>query len=211
MPLVPCGALKAASQSVRGLKLNQSVRNFLRSSRRTRRRKEVRVKKNLRSARGTCCSSEAEWCYSLPIGSISNLGQLRELFVQRFAGNHRINKDVNYLFSILQRERETLCAWYERFFGVIVEVLEVTVCETIFAFQRGCTQGDFKKELIVHPTQDLSDLFAKTKRYMTLEESLAVERRVCTAREKSKRFPLGIKDVKGNVQSSSRLSLPIGH
>ncbi|PKI58750.1 hypothetical protein CRG98_020857 [Punica granatum] len=79
--------------------------------------------------------------------------------------------------SIEQREGETLRTWYERFFGVVVEVPEVTVCEIISAFRRGCKHGYFTKDHIVHPGQNLGDLFARAKRYMTLEESLAVEKK----------------------------------
>ncbi|PKI45080.1 hypothetical protein CRG98_034542 [Punica granatum] len=56
------------------------------------------------------------------------------------------------------------------------EVLEVIVPETISTFQRGCRLGNFKKDLIVQPAQDLRNLSARAKRYMTLEESLAISK-----------------------------------
>ncbi|PKI58603.1 hypothetical protein CRG98_020992 [Punica granatum] len=75
----------------------------------------------------------------------------------------RIRKNVNYPFHMEQREGETHHAWHKRFFGVVAEVPEVTMCKTISAFQRGWKQGDFKKDLIVHSAQNLGDLSARER------------------------------------------------
>ncbi|PKI61526.1 hypothetical protein CRG98_018110 [Punica granatum] len=46
----------------------------------------------------------------------------------------RIGKDVNYLFGMEQKDGELLLVWYNRFFGIVAKVHEVTSCETISAF-----------------------------------------------------------------------------
>ncbi|PKI46299.1 hypothetical protein CRG98_033308 [Punica granatum] len=63
-------------------------------------------------------------------------------------------------------------ACVQRYFGVIVEVLEVTLRETISAFQRGLKILDFKKDLIILQAVDRADLAARNKRFMKLKEAL---------------------------------------
>ncbi|OWM74567.1 hypothetical protein CDL15_Pgr005147 [Punica granatum] len=50
------------------------------------------------------------------------------------AETQRIGKDVNYLFGMEQKDGELLLVWYNRFFGIVAKVHEVTSCETISAF-----------------------------------------------------------------------------
>ncbi|PKI77663.1 hypothetical protein CRG98_001946 [Punica granatum] len=62
--------------------------------------------------------------------------------------------------------------------------------------------GDFKRDLIVHPAQDLGDLSARAKRYVTLEKSLAAK--------KKGHMATTLKFVRGGGydKSPTRVSLP---
>ncbi|PKI55154.1 hypothetical protein CRG98_024445 [Punica granatum] len=79
----------------------------------------------------------SNWFHSLSPGSITSFKQLHELFIQRFAATRRVKSDLNELFTLEQKEGETLRAWYECFIKVITEIESLTPHEGMSAFQRG--------------------------------------------------------------------------
>ncbi|PKI66911.1 hypothetical protein CRG98_012674 [Punica granatum] len=64
----------------------------------------------------------ADWLHSLQPGSIGSFKQLKELFLERFESMCQAKRSVTKLFSLEQREKESLRDWYDRFFKASTEV-----------------------------------------------------------------------------------------
>ncbi|PKI42317.1 hypothetical protein CRG98_037288 [Punica granatum] len=76
----------------------------------------------------------------------------KELFIQRFAATRRVKRDLNELFTMEQKEGETLRAWYKDLFKVFTKIESLSPRKAMSAFQRGLRKRRLKKSLIVRKT-----------------------------------------------------------
>lgn len=124
----------------------------------------------------------ADWFYSLESGSITSFVTLKErflecfasslrIFLECFASSLRIKHTLMELFGMQQREKESLCHWYERFVKVAAEVDDLTSKEKMAAFQRGLHDDEFVKNMIIDPPSDFTDLAERTQRFIAIEEA----------------------------------------
>ncbi|XP_031386689.1 uncharacterized protein LOC116200116 [Punica granatum] len=101
---------------------------------------------------GTLTGIASDWLHLLAPCSITSFKQLQELFIQRFAATRRVKRDLNELFTMEQKEGETLRAWYKDLFKVFTKIESLSPRKAMSAFQRGLRKRRLKKSLIVRKT-----------------------------------------------------------
>lgn len=111
---------------------------------------------------GACIDGPAmQWFMHLPPNSISSFSELHESFIQHFSRSWRAPKQADDLYSIVQKENESLQDFLKRFNSVKVTIPNCLEETAVSAFKKGLKRN--------------SSLFWKLVKYLcsTMAEVLA--------------------------------------
>ncbi|KAL0402078.1 UNVERIFIED_CONTAM: hypothetical protein Slati_4237700 [Sesamum latifolium] len=119
----------------------------------------------------TFTRSAQQWFNQLPSGSIRSFREFRSLFLHHFASSKRYQKTIMSLFSLQQREGESLKEYLQRFNLAALEVPTATSNALICAFTQKLQDEDFFKSLTKKPHRIFYNLLALAEQYINLEEA----------------------------------------
>ncbi|KAK4394080.1 hypothetical protein Sango_1878800 [Sesamum angolense] len=101
--------------------------------------------------RTTLAGKAMTWFNQLPIGSIDNFEQLSQRFLHHFAINKRYPKTASYLFTVVQREQESLRDYVQRFSEAVLEVPHVNSELLASIMQQNLRRGRFRESIAGNP------------------------------------------------------------
>ncbi|XP_012834024.1 PREDICTED: uncharacterized protein LOC105954886 [Erythranthe guttata] len=113
------------------------------------------------------------WFNSLPTGSIEALSQLTDRFAHHFAINKEYAKTPAYLFTITQREGETLRNYIQRFVEASHKVPNVGGSMIAGIIQQNLKEGRFKESIAGRPPTTLEELLSRAEKHVRIEEASA--------------------------------------
>ncbi|KAL0456963.1 UNVERIFIED_CONTAM: hypothetical protein Slati_1035500 [Sesamum latifolium] len=119
----------------------------------------------------TFTRSAQQWFNQLPSGSIRSFEEFRSLFLHHFASIKRCRKIILSLFSLQQREGESLKEYFQRFNLAALEVPTATSNALICAFTQGLQDENFFKSLTKKPPRNFYNLLVLAEQYINLEEA----------------------------------------
>ncbi|KAL0453522.1 UNVERIFIED_CONTAM: hypothetical protein Slati_1330300 [Sesamum latifolium] len=91
----------------------------------------------------TLAGKTMAWFNQLPIGTIDIFEQLSQRFLHHFAINKRYPKTASYLFTMIQREHESLRDYVQRFSKAVLEVPHVNPELLQVSYSRICAGEGF--------------------------------------------------------------------
>ncbi|KAL0352383.1 UNVERIFIED_CONTAM: hypothetical protein Scaly_1627000 [Sesamum calycinum] len=106
---------------------------------------------NCKIFRTTLAGKAMTWFNQLPIGSIDKFEQLSQRFLHYFAINKRYPKTVSYLFTVIQREQESLRDYVQRFSEAVLEVPHVNPKLLASIMQQNLRRGRFRESIAGKP------------------------------------------------------------
>lgn len=125
--------------------------------------------------RSTLKKEASKWFNQLPVGSITGFEQLVQRFQTNFAINKKRPKTASYLFTVIQREGESLREYMIRFLQAVREVPHVNQELLPDIIQRTLKHRKFRESLAGKPPADLEELMARANKYVRIEEALELE------------------------------------
>ncbi|KAL2251530.1 UNVERIFIED_CONTAM: hypothetical protein Sindi_2275300 [Sesamum indicum] len=125
--------------------------------------------------RTTLSKRALAWFNQLPAGTISSLEQLVQRFLHHFSMNKKIPKTAAYLFTVRQREGETLRDFMQRFVDAVHEVPHVNQELLASIVQQNLQPGRFKESIAGKPPSTMEDLIVRSQKYIRIEESNAMD------------------------------------
>ncbi|XP_012851566.1 PREDICTED: uncharacterized protein LOC105971264 [Erythranthe guttata] len=111
------------------------------------------------------------WFNSLPIGSIDTFARLLTRFTNQFAINKQYAKTPAHLFSVVQRDNETLRNYIKRFVEAVHEVPSVGQDMLSGIMQQNLKPGRFKESIAGRPPGNLEELLNRAEKYVRIEEA----------------------------------------
>ncbi|KAL0432392.1 UNVERIFIED_CONTAM: hypothetical protein Slati_2573500 [Sesamum latifolium] len=102
---------------------------------------------------------------------IDCLGQLTQRFLHHFSMNKKVSKTIAYLFTVCQRENESLSDYVQRFVEAVHEVSHVNRELLANIIQQNLLPGRFKESIAEKPPNSLEDLLMRSQKYIRIEES----------------------------------------
>ncbi|KAK4381051.1 hypothetical protein Sango_3005300 [Sesamum angolense] len=111
------------------------------------------------------------WFNQLPIGSIDNFEQLSQRFLHHFAINKRYPKTASYLFTVVQREQESLRDYVQRFSEAVLEVPHVNSELLASIMQQNLRRGRFRESIAGKPPATLDELLVRAEKYIRIKET----------------------------------------
>ncbi|KAL2253406.1 UNVERIFIED_CONTAM: hypothetical protein Sindi_0135300 [Sesamum indicum] len=115
------------------------------------------------------------WFNQLLAGTISSLEQLVQRFLHHFSMNKKVPKTAASLFTIRQREGETLRDYIHRFVETMHEVPHVNHELLASIIQQNLPRGRFKESIAGKPPSTMEDLLVRSQKYIRIEESNALD------------------------------------
>ena len=125
--------------------------------------------------RTTLSKRALAWFNQLPAGTISSLEQLVQRFLHHFSMNKKVPKTAAYLFTIRQREGETLRDFMQRFVDAVHEVPHVNQELLASIVQQNLQPGRFKESIAGKPPSTMEDLLVRSQKYIQIKESNALD------------------------------------
>ncbi|GFS38941.1 hypothetical protein Acr_00g0060380 [Actinidia rufa] len=116
------------------------------------------------------------WFRKLSPGTIDSFGDLSRLFVANFMSCRNRQKNVSHLFTIHQKETESLKDFVKRFNQAILEVEDPSDKVIIMAMMEGLRPGPLFDSLSKNIPETLSALQSKADKYITAEELAEAKR-----------------------------------
>ncbi|KAL0437525.1 UNVERIFIED_CONTAM: hypothetical protein Sradi_0460400 [Sesamum radiatum] len=123
--------------------------------------------------RTTLSKRALAWFNQLPAGTISSLEQLTQRFLHHFSMNKRAPKTAAFLFTIRQKENESLRDYMQRFVEAVHEVPHVNHELLASIVQQNLRSGRFKESIAGKPPATMEDLLMRSQKYIRIEESNA--------------------------------------
>ncbi|KAL0396511.1 UNVERIFIED_CONTAM: hypothetical protein Scaly_0099500 [Sesamum calycinum] len=121
--------------------------------------------------RTTLAGKATTWFNQLPIGSIDNFEQLFQRFLHHFAINKRYPKTTSYLFTVIQREQESLRDYVQRFSEAVLEVPHVNPELLTSIMQQNLRRWRFRESIVGKPLATLDELLVRAEKYIRIEET----------------------------------------
>ncbi|XP_012833010.1 PREDICTED: uncharacterized protein LOC105953875 [Erythranthe guttata] len=121
--------------------------------------------------RTTLSKRAMNWFNSLPIGSIDTFARLSTRFTNQFAINKQYAKTPAHLFSVVQRDNETLRNYIKRFVEAVHEVPSVGQDMLSGIMQQNLKPGRFKESIAGRPPGNLEELLNRAEKYVRIEEA----------------------------------------
>ncbi|KAL0434233.1 UNVERIFIED_CONTAM: hypothetical protein Slati_2757600 [Sesamum latifolium] len=117
-----------------------------------------------------------QWFNQLPPAVIGSFLEFRSLFLHQFASSRKHRKTELSLFSIRQKEGESLKDYLQRFNTAALEVPSATQVVKASAFTQGLMDGDFFKSLAKNSATKFDILLARASKYINMEDAQASKR-----------------------------------
>ncbi|GFS32700.1 hypothetical protein Acr_00g0024120 [Actinidia rufa] len=117
------------------------------------------------------------WFRKLLPGSIDSFGELSRLFVANFMSYRNRQKNASHLFTVHQKETESLKDFVKRFNQAILEVEDPSDKVIIMAMMEGLRPGPLFDSLSKNVPETLSALQSKADKYIAAEELAEAKRR----------------------------------
>ncbi|GFZ17188.1 hypothetical protein Acr_26g0004580 [Actinidia rufa] len=117
------------------------------------------------------------WFRKLSPGTIDSFGDLSRLFVANFMSCRNRQKNASHLFTIHQKEAESLKDFVKRFNQAILEVEDSSDKVIIMAMMEGLRPGPLFDSLFKNVPETLSALQSKADKYIAAEELAEAKRR----------------------------------
>ncbi|KAL0428922.1 UNVERIFIED_CONTAM: hypothetical protein Sradi_0518200 [Sesamum radiatum] len=114
--------------------------------------------------RTTLSKRALAWFNQLPVGTISSLEQLTQRFLHHFSMNKRVPKTAAFLFTIRQKENESLRDYMQRFVEAVHEVPHINYELLASIIQQNFLLGRFKESIAGKPPRNgrLADAIKNT-------------------------------------------------
>ncbi|KAL0430946.1 UNVERIFIED_CONTAM: hypothetical protein Sradi_0720600 [Sesamum radiatum] len=122
--------------------------------------------------RTTLSGKAMAWFNQLPSGTIEGFEQLSQRFLHHFAINKRYPKTASYLFTIIQRDNESLREYVQRFSEAVLEVPHVNPKLLASIMQQNLERGRFKESIAGKPPTTQEELLIRAEKYIRIEESM---------------------------------------
>lgn len=127
-----------------------------------------------------------QWYTSLPNSSIGSFTNLHTTFVEQFASNKKLEKHSYDLYTVKQKETETLRAYIALFNREKVSIRGFNLDTAISVFRKGLrTNFDLYKELTKYPCRTMEDVLNKTWAQIKWKEDEANQPSTCPPRPNS--------------------------
>ncbi|GFY87963.1 hypothetical protein Acr_05g0016020 [Actinidia rufa] len=117
------------------------------------------------------------WFRKLSPGTIDSFGDLSRLFVANFMSCRNRQKNASHLFTVHQKETESLKDFVKRFNQAILEVEDPSDKVIIMAMMEGLRPGPLFDSLSKNVLKTLSALQSKADKYIAAEELAEAKRR----------------------------------
>ncbi|GFZ03474.1 hypothetical protein Acr_16g0000980 [Actinidia rufa] len=117
------------------------------------------------------------WFRKLSPGTIDSFGELSRLFVANFMSCRNRQKNASHLFTVHQKESESLKDFVKRFNQAVLEVEDPSDKVIIMAMKEGLRLGPLFDSLSKNVPETLSALQSKTDKYIAAEELAEAKRR----------------------------------
>ncbi|GFZ18332.1 hypothetical protein Acr_27g0000710 [Actinidia rufa] len=117
------------------------------------------------------------WFRKLSPGTIDSFGELSRLFVANFMSCRNRQKNASHLFTVHQKETESLKDFVKRFNQAILEVEDPSDKVIIMAMMEGLRPGPLFDSLSKNVPETLSALQSKADKYIAAEELAEAKRR----------------------------------
>ncbi|XP_012830533.1 PREDICTED: uncharacterized protein LOC105951629 [Erythranthe guttata] len=111
------------------------------------------------------------WFGLLLPGSIHSFGQFAKAFMNQFASSKKCKKTSLSLFSIRQKEKESLRSYIKRFTSATLEVPTTSDEVLMAALSQGLRDDEFFRALALEPSPDFDNLLERASRFINLEEA----------------------------------------
>ncbi|GFZ11247.1 hypothetical protein Acr_22g0006450 [Actinidia rufa] len=125
----------------------------------------------------TLKGSARSWFRKLSPGTIDSFGELSRLFVANFMSCRNRQKNASHLFTVHQKETESLKDFVKRFNQAILEVEDPSDKVIIMAMMEGLRPGPLFDSLSKNVLETLSALQSKADKYIAAEELAEAKRR----------------------------------
>ncbi|XP_073133385.1 uncharacterized protein [Henckelia pumila] len=173
------------------------------------RRKEIfRRRETSEDCDGNNSRRALTWFNKLPSGSIANLEQLTDCFLQQFSINKKYSKTTAYLFTIIQKEGKSLRDYVWRFTHAVHEVLHVNHDLLAGIMQQNLRHRKFKESIAGRPPKNLEELLERDEKYIRVEESVEPHYLNKRKREEDKQ-DIRKRDEKRKSQSPRLQNIPL--
>ncbi|GFY92808.1 hypothetical protein Acr_08g0012040 [Actinidia rufa] len=117
------------------------------------------------------------WFRKLSPGTIDSFGDLSRLFIANFMSCRNRQKNASHLFTIHQKETESLKDFVKRFNQAILEIEDPSDKIIIMAMMEGLRPGPLFDSLSKNVPETLSALQSKADKYIAAEELAEAKRR----------------------------------
>ncbi|KAL0455806.1 UNVERIFIED_CONTAM: hypothetical protein Slati_0919800 [Sesamum latifolium] len=124
----------------------------------------------------TFARATQQWFNQLPPAVIGSFREFRSLFLHQFASSMKHRKTELSLFSIRQKEGESLKDYLLRFNTAALEVPSATQEVKASAFAQGLMDRDFFKLLAKKPATKFDVLLARAAKYINMKDAQASKR-----------------------------------
>ncbi|GFS38726.1 hypothetical protein Acr_00g0059080 [Actinidia rufa] len=117
------------------------------------------------------------WFRKLSPGTVDSFGELSRLFVANFMSCRNRQKNASHLFTIHQKETESLKDFVKRFNQAVLDVEDPSDKVIIMAMMEGLRPGPLFDSLSKNVPETLSALQSKADKYIAAEELAEAKRR----------------------------------
>ncbi|GFY98578.1 hypothetical protein Acr_12g0011190 [Actinidia rufa] len=117
------------------------------------------------------------WFRKLSPGTVDSFGELSRLFVANFMSCRNRQKNTSHLFTVHQKETESLKDFVKRFNQAVLDVEDPSDIVIIMAMMEGLRPGPLFNSLSKNVPETLSALQSKADKYIAAEELAEAKRR----------------------------------
>ncbi|XP_011074079.1 uncharacterized protein LOC105158875 [Sesamum indicum] len=156
----------------------------------------------------TLTGKAQEWFTNLPRGSIDSHEQMIQKFSFHFASRRKQKRSATHLFTIRQREDETLKSFVGRFNNEMIEIQDLRIDMMVSILIHGLKKGPFASALARDPPGDAEQLMALAQKYIDEEEMNAMKDYERKEREQMYRKPNEAREVGGSRQKQEKQREP---
>ncbi|GFZ02701.1 hypothetical protein Acr_15g0013090 [Actinidia rufa] len=117
------------------------------------------------------------WFRKLSPGTVDSFGELSRLFVANFMSCRNRQKNASHLFTVHQKETESLKDFVKRFNQAVLDVEDPSDKVIIMAMMEGLRPGPLFDSLSKNVPETLSALQSKADKYIAAEELAEAKRR----------------------------------
>ncbi|KAL2235762.1 UNVERIFIED_CONTAM: hypothetical protein Sindi_1308400 [Sesamum indicum] len=156
----------------------------------------------------TLTGKAQEWFTNLPRGSIDSHEQMIQKFSFHFASRRKQKRSATHLFTIRQREDETLKSFVGRFNNEMIEIQDLRIDMMVSILIHDLKKGPFASALARDPPGDAEQLMALAQKYIDEEEMNAMKDYERKEREQMYRRSNEAREAGGSRQKQEKQREP---